>query len=136
MQIALLAPPGVQSLDVVGPAEIFWEAGRRLGNPSAYEVRIIGSRRKRRNRSRPCPGRRRLWTGSRADCCALHGRIPEKAWRAVTIQYTPGRANVEAHTYPARTGICAAESFIPSFGGGNGKASMHEHAQLFPFVPP
>jgi transcriptional regulator GlxA family with amidase domain len=43
MQIALLAPPGVQSLDVVGPAEIFWEAGRRLGNPSAYEVQVIGT---------------------------------------------------------------------------------------------
>lgn len=43
MRIALLAPPGVQSLDIVGPAEIFWEAERRLGNPSAYEVRIIGT---------------------------------------------------------------------------------------------
>lgn len=250
MRIALLAPPGVQSLDIVGPAEIFWEAERRLGNPSAYEVRIIGTmagpitgtgnlhfvpdctiydpdeqidtllvagdpslneatadtiawlqrrapeaRRygsictgafllakagllngrkvtthwecadklqteypellvdadkifiqdgilytaagvKRRNRSRPCLGRRRLWTGSRTDRCALHGRIPEKAWRAITIQYTSGRANVEAHTCPARTGICATKSFITSFGGGNGKASMHEHPQLFPFVPP
>lgn len=43
MRIALLAPPGVQSLDVVGPAEIFWEAGRRLGDPSAYEVQVIGT---------------------------------------------------------------------------------------------
>lgn len=43
MRIALLAPPGVQSLDIVGPAEIFWEAERRLGNPSAYEVRIVGT---------------------------------------------------------------------------------------------
>lgn len=43
MRIALLAPPGVQSLDVVGPAEIFWEAGRRLGNPSAYEVQVVGT---------------------------------------------------------------------------------------------
>lgn len=43
MRIVLLAPPGVQSLDVVGPAEIFWEAGRRLGDPSAYDVQVIGT---------------------------------------------------------------------------------------------
>ena len=42
MRIAMLAPPGVQSLDIVGPAEIFWEAARRLEDPGAYEVQIIG----------------------------------------------------------------------------------------------
>lgn len=44
MRIVILAPPGVQSLDVVGPAEVFWEAARRLGNPSAYEVQVMGTR--------------------------------------------------------------------------------------------
>lgn len=43
MRIGILAPPGVQSLDVVGPAEVFWEAARRLGNPSAYDVQIISA---------------------------------------------------------------------------------------------
>ncbi|WFU31712.1 GlxA family transcriptional regulator [Bradyrhizobium brasilense] len=41
MRIALLAPPGVQSLDIVGPAEVFWEAARRLGDPNAYTVQVI-----------------------------------------------------------------------------------------------
>ena len=41
MRIALLAPPGVQSLDIVGPAEVFWEAARRLGDPNAYNVQVI-----------------------------------------------------------------------------------------------
>jgi transcriptional regulator GlxA family with amidase domain len=43
MRIVILAPPGVQSLDVVGPAEVFWEAARRLGDPSAYEVKVMGA---------------------------------------------------------------------------------------------
>lgn len=43
MRITILAPQGVQSLDVVGPAEVFWEAARRLGNPNAYEVQIMGT---------------------------------------------------------------------------------------------
>lgn len=43
MRIAILAPPGVQSLDVVGPAEIFWEAARRLGDPAAYDVQVIST---------------------------------------------------------------------------------------------
>jgi transcriptional regulator GlxA family with amidase domain len=43
MRIAILAPPGVQSLDIVGPAEVFWEAARRLGNPAAYDIRIIST---------------------------------------------------------------------------------------------
>jgi transcriptional regulator GlxA family with amidase domain len=44
MRIVLLAPPGVQSLDVVGPAEVFWEAARRLGDPEAYTVQLIGTK--------------------------------------------------------------------------------------------
>jgi transcriptional regulator GlxA family with amidase domain len=32
----------VQSLDVVGPAEVFWEAARRIGDPDAYQVQIMG----------------------------------------------------------------------------------------------
>jgi hypothetical protein len=43
MRVVILAPPGVQSLDVVGPAEVFWEAARRLGDPNAYEVQIMGT---------------------------------------------------------------------------------------------
>lgn len=43
MRVVILAPPGVQSLDVVGPAEVFWEAARRLGDPAAYEVQIMGT---------------------------------------------------------------------------------------------
>lgn len=42
MKVVILAPPGVQSLDVVGPAEVFWEAARRLGNPNAYQIQIMG----------------------------------------------------------------------------------------------
>ena len=38
MRVVILAPPGVQSLDVVGPAEVFWEAARRLGDSRAYEI--------------------------------------------------------------------------------------------------
>ncbi len=43
MRIVLLAPPGVQALDVVGPAEVFWEAARRLGDPKAYEVQVMST---------------------------------------------------------------------------------------------
>ena len=43
MRIVILAPPGVQSLDVVGPVEVFWEAARRLGDPTAYEVQVMGT---------------------------------------------------------------------------------------------
>ena len=42
MNIVILAPQGVQSLDVVGPAEVFWEAARRLGDPDAYHVQVMG----------------------------------------------------------------------------------------------
>jgi len=43
MNIVFLAPQGVQSLDVVGPAEVFWEAARRLGNLDAYRVQVMGT---------------------------------------------------------------------------------------------
>ena len=43
MRIAILAPPGVQSLDVVGPAEVFWEASRRRQDPGSYDLTIIGT---------------------------------------------------------------------------------------------
>ena len=42
-KVVILAPQGVRSLDVVGPAEVFWEAARRLGDPDAYQVQIIGT---------------------------------------------------------------------------------------------
>jgi transcriptional regulator GlxA family with amidase domain len=44
MRILILAPPGVQSLDVVGPAEVFWEAARRLGDENAYRIEVVGTR--------------------------------------------------------------------------------------------
>jgi transcriptional regulator GlxA family with amidase domain len=44
MRVAILAPPGVQSLDVVGPLEVFWDAARQLGDPTAYEVEVLGTR--------------------------------------------------------------------------------------------
>ena len=43
LRIAILAPPGVQSLDVVGPAEVFWEAARRGGERGHYDLQIIGT---------------------------------------------------------------------------------------------
>lgn len=43
MRIVLLAPPGVQSLDIVGPAEVFWEAARRMNNPGAYDIQIMST---------------------------------------------------------------------------------------------
>jgi transcriptional regulator GlxA family with amidase domain len=43
MRIVILSPPGVQSLDIVGPAEVFWEAARRLGDPSAYDIQIMST---------------------------------------------------------------------------------------------
>ena len=43
MNIVVLAPQGVQSLDVVGPAVVFWETARRLGDPNAYRVQIMGA---------------------------------------------------------------------------------------------
>ncbi len=43
MRIGILSPPGVQSLDIVGPAEVFGEAARRLGDPSKYDVQVIST---------------------------------------------------------------------------------------------
>ncbi|MQW86160.1 GlxA family transcriptional regulator [Sinorhizobium saheli] len=43
MRIVVLAPPGVQSLDVVGPAEVFWEAARRCGDMSRYDIQIMST---------------------------------------------------------------------------------------------
>lgn len=43
MRIVILAPPGVQSLDIVGPAEVFWEAARRLGDMSAYDIQVMST---------------------------------------------------------------------------------------------
>jgi transcriptional regulator GlxA family with amidase domain len=43
MRIVILAPPGVQSLDIVGPAEVLWEAARRLGNMNAYDIQIMST---------------------------------------------------------------------------------------------
>ena len=43
MRVVILAPPGVQSLDIVGPAEVFWEAARRLNNPAAYDIQIMST---------------------------------------------------------------------------------------------
>lgn len=43
MRITLLAFPRVQLLDVVGPADVFAEAAKQLGNPRAYRVEVIGT---------------------------------------------------------------------------------------------
>lgn len=41
MKVAVLAFPGVQMLDVVGPIDVFNEAARQAGNPRAYDFEII-----------------------------------------------------------------------------------------------
>lgn len=43
MRIAILAFPRVQLLDVAGPADVFNEASRQLGQPRAYQVQVIGT---------------------------------------------------------------------------------------------
>ncbi|MDN8616277.1 GlxA family transcriptional regulator [Variovorax ginsengisoli] len=43
MRIGLLAFPGFQLLDVSGPADVFAEAARQLGDPRAYSVEVIGT---------------------------------------------------------------------------------------------
>ncbi|MBT2321304.1 GlxA family transcriptional regulator [Variovorax paradoxus] len=43
MRVAILAFPGVQLLDVAGPADVFAEAARQLGRPRAYQVQVIGT---------------------------------------------------------------------------------------------
>jgi transcriptional regulator GlxA family with amidase domain len=42
MHIAILAFPRFQLLDVTGPADVFAEAARQLGDPAAYQVQMIG----------------------------------------------------------------------------------------------
>lgn len=44
MHIAILAFPRFQLLDVAGPADVFAEAARQLGQPGAYEVQVVGAR--------------------------------------------------------------------------------------------
>ena len=41
MRVALVAFPGVQMLDVVGPMDVFAEANRQLSNPHAYTLKIV-----------------------------------------------------------------------------------------------
>ncbi|HZW19745.1 GlxA family transcriptional regulator [Noviherbaspirillum sp.] len=43
MRIAVLAFPGVQMLDVVGPADVFHEAVRQAGTPGAYKLEIVST---------------------------------------------------------------------------------------------
>ena len=43
MRVAILAFPRVQLLDVVGPADVFSEAARQLGNPRAYQVQVLAT---------------------------------------------------------------------------------------------
>jgi transcriptional regulator GlxA family with amidase domain len=43
MRVAILAFPRVQLLDVAGPADVFSEAARQLGKPTAYQVQVIGA---------------------------------------------------------------------------------------------
>ena len=45
MRVAILAFPRFQLLDVAGPADVFVEASRQLGRPSAYQVQLIATRR-------------------------------------------------------------------------------------------
>jgi transcriptional regulator GlxA family with amidase domain len=45
MRVAILAFPRFQLLDVAGPADVFQEASRQLGKPSAYQVQVIAARR-------------------------------------------------------------------------------------------
>jgi len=44
MHIAILAFPRFQLLDVAGPADVFAEAARQLGDPQAYQVQVISAR--------------------------------------------------------------------------------------------
>jgi len=43
MRIAILAFPRFQLLDVAGPADVFTEAARQLGQPRAYQVQLIAT---------------------------------------------------------------------------------------------
>ena len=39
--VSILAVPRVQMLDVIGPADIFAEAARQVGNPRAYKLQLL-----------------------------------------------------------------------------------------------
>ncbi len=43
MRVAILAFPRFQLLDVAGPADVFAEAARQLGQPQAYRVQLISA---------------------------------------------------------------------------------------------
>ncbi len=43
MRIAILAFPRFQLLDVAGPADVFAEAARQLGQPRAYQVQVLSA---------------------------------------------------------------------------------------------
>jgi len=43
MRITLLAFPRFQLLDVAGPADVFTEAARQLGDPRAYQVQLVAA---------------------------------------------------------------------------------------------
>jgi transcriptional regulator GlxA family with amidase domain len=43
MRIAILAFPRFQLLDVAGPADVFAEAAKQLGQPDAYEVTLLST---------------------------------------------------------------------------------------------
>jgi transcriptional regulator GlxA family with amidase domain len=60
MRIAVIAFPGVQRLDVVGPIDVFNEASRQAGDPHAYTFEIIS----------PVPGPIRASNGMRFEADA------------------------------------------------------------------
>ena len=43
MRVAILAFPRFQLLDVAGPADVFAEACRQLGQPNAYQVQVLST---------------------------------------------------------------------------------------------
>jgi transcriptional regulator GlxA family with amidase domain len=43
MRVAILAFPRFQLLDVAGPADVFAEAARQLGQPGAYQVQVLSA---------------------------------------------------------------------------------------------
>jgi len=47
INVALVVPPGAQTLDVVGPLDVFREATRQSKGKAAYSVRIVSVDRKR-----------------------------------------------------------------------------------------
>lgn len=57
MRVGILVFPRAQLLDVAGPADVFCEAARQLGDLRAYQVRVIGT----------APGAMRTSSGVRID---------------------------------------------------------------------